>query len=250
MGKDKNIAVRIQYDGTNYHGWQWQENAVTVQSTVETALQETFGKPVRVTGCSRTDAGVHALDYIMNFKTDTSIPTDRLPYALNYRLPSDITAVNAWEAAEDFNSRFSVNGKRYIYQIWNSVFKNPFLDRYSWHYPYKLDFENIKKAAGYFVGRHDFAGFMASGGQQTTTVRTVRVCTAERDENQPSLITVSVEADAFLYNMVRIIVGTLTDVGCGKLRADDIPEIIESADRLKGGVTAPPQGLFLKKVYL
>lgn len=250
MNNTKNIAVRIQYDGTNYHGWQWQENAVTVQSTVEDALSRTLGSPVKVTGCSRTDSGVHALDYILNFKTETSIPTDRLPYALNYRLPRDITAINAWEADDGFNSRFSVKGKRYIYQIWNSAFKNPFLDRYSWHYPYKLNLDKMQEAAKHFVGKHDFAGFMASGGQQTTTVRTIRVCSAETDPTEPGLITVSVEADAFLYNMVRIIVGTLTDVGCGKILPSDIPDIIKSADRVNGGVTAPPQGLFLKKVYL
>lgn len=246
----KNIAMRIKYDGTNYHGWQFQDNAITVQSTIEDALSKTFGSTVKVTGCSRTDSGVHALDYILNFKTNTAIPTGKLPYALNYRLPSDITATQAWEADDDFNARFSTHGKRYIYQIWNSVFKDPFLCRYSWHYPYNLCFEDMQKAAEYFVGRHDFAGFMASGGQQTTTVRNVRVCTAEKDANRPELITVTVEADAFLYNMVRIIVGTLVNVGCGKIAAEDIPGIIESADRKRGGITAPPQGLFLKKVYL
>ncbi len=246
----KNIALRIKYDGTNYHGWQFQENAVTVQSVIEAALSETCGSAVKVTGCSRTDSGVHALDYVLNFKTDTTIPAEKLPYALNYRLPNDITSVDAWEADDDFNARFSTNGKRYIYIIWNSVFKNPFLSQYSWHYPYKLCFEDMQKAAGYFVGRHDFSGFMASGGQQTTTVRNIRVCSAERDVKHPELITVTVEADAFLYNMVRIIVGTLTDVGCGKIALSDIPSIIESKDRKKGGITAPPQGLFLKKVYL
>lgn len=250
MNNTKNIAVRIQYDGTNYHGWQWQENAVTVQSTVEDALSRTLGKPVKVTGCSRTDSGVHALDYILNFKTETSIPIDRLPYALNYRLPRDITAINAWEADADFNSRFSAKGKRYIYQIWNPAFKNPFLDRYSWHYPYKLSLEKMQEAAKHFVGKHDFAGFMASGGQQTSTVRTIRICSVVADPKEPGIITVSVEADAFLYNMVRIIVGTLTDVGCGKILPGDIPDIIKSTDRVNGGVTAPPQGLFLKKVYL
>lgn len=250
MNNMKNIAMRIKYDGTNYHGWQFQENAVTVQSTVEDALSKTLGGSVKVTGCSRTDSGVHALDYILNFKTDTSIPPERLPYALNYRLPNDITAIEAWEADENFSARFSTHGKRYIYRIWNSVFKDPFLCRYSWHYPYKLCFEDMQEAAKHFVGRHDFAGFMSSGGQQTTTVRNIRVCTAERDSELDELITITVEADAFLYNMVRIIVGTLTDVGCGKIAACDIPSVIESTDRKRGGITAPPQGLFLKKVYL
>lgn len=250
MNNTRNIAMRIKYDGTNYHGWQFQENAVTIQGTVEKALSETFGKFTRVTGCSRTDAGVHALDYILSFKTDAAIPTEKLPYAVNYRLPRDITAIKAWETNSDFNARFSVKGKRYIYLIHNSVFGDPFLERYSWHYPYRLDLQKMSEAAAHFEGRHDFKGFMASGGQQTTTVRNIRVCTAESDPDRPELITVTVEADAFLYNMVRIIVGTLTDVGCGKLDPNEIPSIIASGDRRKGGITAPPQGLFLKKVYL
>lgn len=246
----KNFAMRITYDGTNYHGWQYQENAVTVQETVENALSETCGERIRVTGCSRTDAGVHALDYILSFKSSTKIPPEKLPYAVNYRLASDISALEAWEADEDFNARFPTKGKQYIYKIQNGVFKNPFLNRYSWHYPYRLDFESMRSAAEHFVGTHDFKGFMASGGQQNTTVRTVRICDVERDAENPLLITVTVEADAFLYNMVRIIVGTLTDVGCGRIAADKIPAIIQSGDRKLGGLTAPPQGLFLKKVYL
>ncbi len=246
----KNYAMRITYDGTNYHGWQYQKNAVTVQETIENALSEACGERIRVTGCSRTDAGVHALDYILNFKSSSKIPPERLPYAVNYRLGSDISALEAWEVNEDFNARFSVKGKQYIYKIQNGVFKNPFLNRYSWHYPYRLNFESMRSAAEYFVGTHDFKGFMASGGQQNTTVRTVRICDVEQDAKNPSLITVTIEADAFLYNMVRIIVGTLTDVGCGKIAADEIPAIIQSGDRKLGGLTAPPQGLFLKKVYL
>lgn len=250
MSDIKNIAMRIKYDGTNYHGWQFQENAVTVQSIIEAALCETIGENIKVTGCSRTDSGVHALDYILNFKSQTRIPTEKLPYALNYRLPNDITAVDAWEAPPGFNARFSTNGKRYIYKIWNSVFKDPFLCRYSWHYPYKLCIKSMQAAASHFIGKHDFAGFMASGGQQTTTVRNIRICSVETDTENPELITITVEADAFLYNMVRIIVGTLTEVGCGKILSGDIPAIIKSADRKEGGITAPPQGLFLKKVYL
>ena len=250
MENIKNIAMRIRYDGTNYHGWQSQSNGVTVQSTIEKALSELTGSDVKVTGCSRTDAGVHALDYIFNFKSETKIPVEKLPYALNYRLEDDITALEAWVAADDFNSRFSVNGKRYIYNIWNSALKNPFLNRYSWHFPYKLDFKKIKAAAVFFEGKHDFAGFMVAGGQQKTTVRTISVCGAEQSGEFPELLTITVEADAFLYNMVRIIVGTLADVGTGRIEVSDIPEIICSKDRRQGGITAPPQGLFLKKVYL
>ena len=246
----RNIAMRLRFDGGAYHGWQFQLNAVTVQETIEKALSETCGENIRVTGCSRTDAGVHALDYVMNFKSNTRIPAEKLPYALNYRLGGDISALEAWDAPENFNARFSAKGKRYIYLIHNAPHSDPFLRQYSWHYPYDLNFENMREAAKHFIGTHDFKGFMACGGQPKTTVRTIRVCSAEKIPDLKDVIKVTVEADAFLYNMVRIITGTLIYVGCGKIDKDDISEIIKSGDRKRGGVTAPPQGLFLKKVYL
>lgn len=242
----KNIAMRLMYDGTAYHGWQYQNNAVTVQQTIEDALERLLKKPTKVTGCSRTDAGVHALDYVMNFRTDTGIPTEKLPYALNYLLNRDITATEAWEAPQDFNARFSSKGKRYIYKIWNSKMRNPFCGGYSWYVPYRLDTDEMSRAARYFEGKHDFSAFMAAGGSQKTTVRTIRVCHVEAEEN---MITVTVEADAFLYNMVRIITGTLAEVGFGKISYDAIPDIIDSHKRSMSGLTAPPEGLFLKKVY-
>lgn len=245
----KNIAMRLMYDGTNYHGWQFQKNALTVQQVIEEALSELTGEEIKVTGCSRTDAGVHALDYVLNFKSHTSIPPDRLPYALNCRLKGGITAVEATEVSEDFNARFSSKGKMYVYNIWNNYMKNPFYAPYSWHIPYKLDPSRMSKAAEYFVGKHDFSAFMAAGGSQKTTVRTVRRCTAETDAENKSLIRVTVEADAYLYNMVRIMTGTLAEIGMGRLEPEDLPRIIESGDRRESGLTAPPQGLFLKKVY-
>lgn len=245
----KNIAMRILYDGTNYHGWQWQKNGITVQQVIEDALSELTGAPVKVTGCSRTDAGVHALDYVFSFRSGTGIPVDKLPYALNYRLGRDISAVCAWEVPPDFSARFSARGKRYIYRIWNARMQNPFLTRYSWHIPYHLDTAAMAAAAPLLEGTHDFAGFMASGGDQKTTVRTIRLCAAETDPQQPESITVTVEADAFLYNMVRIITGTLAEIGMGRIRPEELPGIISSRDRRKCGLTAPPQGLFLKKVY-
>lgn len=242
----KNIAMRLMYDGTAYHGWQYQNNAVTVQQTIEDALEKLFKKPVKVTGCSRTDAGVHALDYVMNFHTDTNIPTEKLPYALNYLLNRDITATEAWEVPDDFNARFSSKGKRYIYKIWNSKMRNPFCGGYSWYVPYKLDLDAMSRAARYFEGKYDFSAFMAAGGSQKTTVRTIRIC---RVENDKKMITVTVEADSFLYNMVRIITGTLTEVGFGRILPDEIPGIIDSHERSMSGLTAPPEGLFLEKVY-
>ena len=245
----KNIAMRLMYDGTNYHGWQYQNNAVTVQQTVEEALSGLLGEDIKVTGCSRTDAGVHALDYVLNFRSDTNIPTERLPYALNYYLSDDITAVESWEAAEDFNARFSSCGKQYIYKIWNNKMKNPFLSGYSWHIPYNMDRAAMEAAAVHFIGEHDFSAFMAAGGSQKTTVRHITRCEVTEDKENQSLITVTVEANAFLYNMVRIITGTLAEVGFGRISAEEIPVIIEEGNRTMSGLTAPPQGLFLKKVY-
>lgn len=245
--KMKNIAMRLMYDGTEYHGWQYQKNAISVQQTVEEALLKITGEKISVTGCSRTDAGVHALDYVLNFRTNTNIPTEKLPYALNYVLRNDITAVEAWEVDDDFNARFSSKGKRYIYRIWNNRMRNPFYIGYSWYLPYKLDVEKMKTASKAFCGKHNFSAFAASGGSQKTTVRTVSECFVENDGD---LITVTVSADAFLYNMVRIITGTLVEVGLGKIDVNDIPEIIEKGDRKESGLTAPPEGLFLKKVFL
>lgn len=245
----KNIAMRLMYDGTNYHGWQFQKNALTVQQVLEEALSKLTGEEIKVTGCSRTDAGVHALDYVMNFKTNTNIPPEKLPYALNYHLKRGITAVEAWEAEEDFNARFSSRGKRYVYNIWNGRVRNPFYADYSWYLPYRIDVIKMKNAAEYFIGKHDFSAFMAAGGSQKTTVRTVRYCSVTEDEENKGLIRISVEADAYLYNMVRIITGTLVEVGLGRIEPDDIPRIIESGDRRESGLTAPPEGLFLKKVY-
>lgn len=245
----KKLAMKIRYDGTNYHGWQRQKNAITVQQVIEEALSDLTGESVSVTGCSRTDAGVHALEYYFHFESNTSIPVEKLPYALNYWLGEDISAVEAFEVPEDFNARFSAKGKRYIYRIQNAKTKNPFLNRYSWHIPYHLDVEKMIAAAPILEGTHDFAGFMAAGGDQKTTVRTVRVCRVEQDAEMPESITVTVEADAFLYNMVRIITGTLAEVGFGRIKVEDLAEILASCDRTRCGLTAPPQGLFLKKVY-
>lgn len=245
----RNIAMRLMYDGSNYHGWQYQKNGITIQQTLEEALSDLTGEDIKVTGCSRTDAGVHALDYVMNFNSSTEIPAEKLPYALNYKIGGDIIATDAWIADDDFNARFSAKGKKYIYRIWNSKVKNPFYRGYSWYMPYNMDRDAMKKAAEYFVGTHDFSAFMAAGGSQKTTVRTIRECSVTEDMELSELLTVTVEADAFLYNMVRIITGTLAEVGFGKIAAEDIPAIIESGDRKKSGLTAPPEGLFLKKVY-
>ncbi len=244
-----NIAVKIMYDGTGYHGWQLQKNGITVQERIETVLSELTGERVSVCGCSRTDAGVHALEFVFNFKSNTKIPVERLPYAINNHLINDsIAAVSARQADDDFNARFSSMGKRYIYKIWNSNIENPFTSKYSWFVPYRLDLDRMKAAAEHFKGTHDFSAFMAAGGSQKTTVRTISDCMVKKSAEWSEQIEIEVEANAFLYNMVRIISGTLAEVGVGRICPGDIPEIIKSGDRRKAGMTAPPEGLFLKKV--
>ncbi len=246
----KNIAVKIMYDGAKYHGWQFQKNGITVQERIETVLSKLTNETVSVCGCSRTDAGVHALEYVFNFKSDTKIPVKRLPYAINNNMPEDsIAAVDAWYADDGFNSRFSSTGKRYVYKIWNSNIENPFTSKYSWFVPYKLDIYKMKKAAEEFCGTYDFSAFMAAGGSQKTTVRTIRDCIVKESTEWEQQIEIEVEADAFLYNMVRIITGTLVEVGVGRINVEQIKSIIESCDRRQAGMTAPPEGLFLKKVF-
>lgn len=250
MIRMKNIAVKIMYDGAKYHGWQFQKNGITVQERIETVLSELTGNKTSVCGCSRTDAGVHALEYVFNFKSDTKIPVERLPYAINNHLIDDsIAAVQAWYVPEEFNSRFSSIGKRYIYKIWNSNIENPFTSKYSWFVPYKLDIEKMKRAADLFCGTYDFSAFMAAGGSQKTTIRTVRDCLVRQSAEWQEQIEIEVEADAFLYNMVRIIAGTLVEVGVGRIMESDISDIIAQGDRRRAGMTAPPEGLFLKKVF-
>lgn len=246
----RNIAVKIMYDGRNYHGWQIQKNGITVQERLENVLSALTGEKIAVCGCSRTDSGVHALEYVFNFKSGTKIPSERLPYAINTHLGNDdIAAVAAKDVDDEFNARFSSNGKRYVYKIWNSALQNPFTAKYSWHFPYKLDVEKMREAASFFCGTHDFSAFMAAGGSQKTTVRTIHDCRVDVNREWSEQIEIEVEADAFLYNMVRIITGTLTDVGTGRKSCDEIPEIIRKCDRRGAGMTAPPEGLFLKKVF-
>ncbi len=246
----KNIAVRIMYDGSRYHGWQIQKNGITVQERIEEVLSGLTGEKISVCGCSRTDAGVHALEYVFNFKSSTGIPPERLPYAINAQLrDDDIAACEARVVSDGFSARFSSKGKRYVYKILNTKQPNPFVSRYSWHVPYELDIDAMKQAAQHFWGRHDFSAFMAAGGSQKTTVRTVRACCVRESCGMNGQLEIEVEADAFLYNMVRIITGTLAAVGTGKIRSGDIPSIIEGRDRRRAGMTAPPEGLFLKKVF-
>ena len=244
-----NFALEIIYDGTAYHGWQRQENGITVQEVVENTLSKLTGEKISVQGCSRTDAGVHALSYILNFHSDTKIIPEKIVFAFNNLSGvTDIRAKSCKAVDDDFSARFSNDGKTYIYKIWNSKIQNPFTSKYSWYVPYQLDAKEMKKAAKAFEGTYDFAGFMAQGGSQKTTVRTVRRCEIFENYEWDNQFALEIEADAFLYNMVRIITGTVVYCGMGKISADEIPGIIKKCDRTLAGVTAPPEGLFLKEV--
>ena len=242
----RNIALRLSYDGSAYHGWQTQAAESTVQQTLERAVEKTVQHPVHVTGCGRTDAGVHALRYCANFRTDCAIPTDRIPLALNSRLPADIAVSAAVEAPEDFNAIGSCIQKEYIYRIHNSRIRDPFLDCRACFWPAPLDVDRMDAAAAAFVGRHDFAAVRSVGTPTRTTVRTVHWCRAEREGD---MITVTVCADGFLYNMVRAIVGTLVYASDGKLSPEDIPVLLERGDRRLTGPTMPPQGLYMHRVW-
>lgn len=241
----KNVALLLSYDGKNYHGWQKQENAVTVSQTLGEVADKLFGSGRDIIGCGRTDSGVHALNYVCNFKTEAKIPEDRIAFAMNTLLPCDIRVKDACFVSDDFHSRFDVLKKRYIYKIYNSPINDVFSVGRSWHVKYPLDVEKMKKATGAFVGKHDFAAFRATGTDTKTSVRTIFDLSVYKNENE---ITIDVCADGFLYNMVRIIAGTLMYVGCGKIDACDIDGIIDSLDRRLAGITAPPDGLYMHSV--
>ena len=242
----RNIALRLKYDGSAYHGWQVQKTDISVAETLEKALSKVCGHPVKTVGCGRTDAGVHALRYCANFRTDCAIPTDRIPLAVNARLPGDIAVVDACEAPEDFNAIGSCIQKEYVYKILNSSIRDPFLDKRVCFYPQHLDFDRLAAAGRAFEGTHDFRAVRSVGTETKTTVRTVYWCRAEREGD---LISIYVCANGFLYNMVRAIVGTMVYASYGKLEPEEIPKLLELGDRRLTGPTMPPQGLYMNRVW-
>lgn len=242
----KNIAIRLRYDGSAYHGWQVQKTEVTVAETLEKALSGVCGHPVRVVGCGRTDAGVHALRYCANFRTDCTIPTARIPLAVNARLPGDIAVVDAVEAPDDFNAIGACRRKEYVYHIYNARIRDPLLQRRVCFYPSPLHPELLRQAGLAFEGTHDFAAVRSAGTETRTTVRTVYWCRTEQDG---PLFRIAVCADGFLYNMVRAIVGTMVYASEGKLRPEEIPALLCTRDRRLTGPTMPPQGLYLSRIW-
>lgn len=242
----RNIALRLMYNGTNYHGWQVQKTHATVAETLEKALSTICGGTVKVTGCGRTDAGVHAERYIANFRTESRIPCDRLPLAVNTRLPEDIVVAQALEVAEDFNAIGSCLKKEYTYRIFNSRIRNPFYVNRAYFYPKRLDEEVMDRAARAFEGTHDFRAVRSVGTETKTTVRTVYYCYVTRNGD---LLELKVCANGFLYNMVRAITGTVLYAADGKLTPEDIPVILESGNRTLAGPTVPPGGLYLTRLW-
>jgi tRNA pseudouridine38-40 synthase len=243
----RNIALRLSYDGTAYHGWQIQKGGeATVGQTVQCALEKVCGHPVKLVGCGRTDAGVHALRYCANFKTDCGIPTERFPLAVNTALPDDIAVIKAVEAPEDFNAILSCEKKEYVYKLCGTRIRDPFLQNRACFFPSPLDTEKMERAALMFEGTHDFAAVRSVGTETKSTVRTVFWCNISREEN---VISMAVCADGFLYNMARAIMGTIVYCGLGKLEPEHIPALLLSRDRRLAGPTMPPQGLYMSRLW-
>ena len=243
----RNILLSLCYDGTNYHGWQVQKNALTVQEVFQRAMFRLFGENVDVKGCSRTDAGVHANMYCVSAKIGSNIPCERLSMAINRFLPSDIAVTSAVDVPMDFHARYSCTGKEYVYKIWNAPIRNPFWRGRAFHYWYPLDVEKLNLAARNFIGTHDFTSFCTIDKRNPENmVRTVKAFLVERKE---PLVEIRVTADGFLYNMVRIMVGTLLHVAMGRIKPHEISSIILARDRAKAGPTAVAHGLYLNKVF-
>ncbi len=242
----KRVLLTIAYDGTDYHGWQVQKNAVTVQQVLCEAVNKMLGKAHEVVGTSRTDAGVHARQFTCHIDCDENIPETAFVRGLNSLLPPDIAVLDCKQIPNDFHVRYNAKGKTYRYYIYNSSNKDPFKSRYSWQIERPLDIDKMNEFGKKIIGTHDFFAFSSSGRTVDDTVRTVSECYFER-KNDDIVLTVS--ADGFLYNMVRIIVGTAVAVSDGRINQKDIPEILNSKMRDKAGITAPPQGLFLEKVH-
>ena len=240
------MKLTIEYDGTAYHGWQSQINATAVQDIVTAAVRKLTGENCSLTGSSRTDTGVHALGQVCNFFTESSIPADKFTFALNPLLPDDVVIRRSEEVPTDFHARFSTTGKKYRYLIYNSTFPSALQRHRAYHVFYHLDEDAMAEAAAHFIGTHDFVAFSTTGGSVKTTVRTIMQATVERNGE---LIEFCVTGNGFLYNMVRIIAGTLVEVGIGRIRPDSIPDIITGQNRKKAGRTAPAQGLYLVEVY-
>ena len=238
----RRILITVAYDGTGYHGWQLQPNAVTIEGELNKALSELLGEDIRVIGASRTDAGVHANGNLAVFDTRARIPAEKIPYALNRRLPEDIRIQAGQEVAPDFHPRKCDTLKTYEYRILNTKFQNPNKRRNTYWTYLDLDIDKMQQAGNYLVGEHDFTSFCSIYAQSETRIRTITELTVRQQEDE---IILRVTGNGFLYNMVRIIAGTLLQAGAGKIQPERIKDILEAKDRNMAGPTAPPQGLTL-----
>lgn len=240
-----NILLTLAYKGTKYHGFQVQKNALTVCEVLQNAMEKVLGARPDVKGCSRTDSGVHAMEYCVSFCHDTKIPMRKLPLAINNYLSEDIRVKSAKQMPEDFHARYSSIGKQYKYIFLNSSVDDPLALGLYHRVSYKLDCKKMQQGANFLVGKHDFASFMSAGSDIEDTVRTVSLLTMQR---QGERVAMTITADGFLYNMVRIIAGTLLKVGAGQIRPEQVEEILQKKNRAFAGETMPAKGLFLEKV--
>ena len=240
------VVVKIAYDGTNYHGFQIQDDVPTVFGVFQDALLKILGHPTDIKGCSRTDSGVHAKCFVLSFNTDKELNLSRFPLAMNANLPLDIRVLSAEKAPDGFHARYDAKGKEYTYYILNSHVDNPFYNKYYYKVAAPLDVDKMNEAAQYYVGLHDFRSFMARKSKIEDCHRTVYSAKVERIGD---MITYKVSADGYLYNMVRIMVGTLINVGKGIYPPEKVKDIILSENRSEAGPTVPPQGLFLTDVF-
>lgn len=242
--------MTLAYRGTAYHGWQVQQNALSVCTVFQDGVEKVLGRRYEVKGCSRTDAGVHANGFVLSLRlpgeAPPAIPCPALQKALNNCLPRDIAVLDCQDAPEDFHPRYDCTAKRYLYKIWNSPVKNPFLEDLALQYRRPIDLEPANAAAARFLGRHDFTALCAAGGAVEDKVRTITQCALRREGE---LVILSVTGDGFLYNMVRILAGTILEVCSGRLTPQDIPVLLEAKDRAKAGPTLPPHGLYLDRVF-
>ncbi len=238
--------MTVAYDGTDFHGFQAQPHLRTVQGELEQAIRKLTGEPVQVIGSGRTDAGVHAWGQTVNFLTSSRIPVEKWPLAMNANLPPDVVVRDAQEVPESFHSRYDASGKVYRYQIDRGAVPDVFCRRYAWHVPYKLDLERMRQAAGHLTGEHDFTSFCNAAAPIEDKVRRVDQVAVEEQGN---LLRITVQGSGFLWNMVRIMAGTLVDVGRGRIDPQQIPDILQARDRKRAGVTAPAHGLALLEVH-
>ena len=247
MPQPQKILLTIAYDGTAYHGWQRQNGQITVQEEVENGLTKLFNTPITIRGASRTDAGVHALGQRATFDIATTIPMASLPLAINNGLPRDIRVVKAQVVPEDFHPQYDAKGKTYSYKIYNKAITNPMLRNYTWLVKPTLDVATMHKAAQELVGYHNFLSFCAAGGSAKTFEREIYAISVTTSTD-PHVIEIKVTGNGFLYNMVRIIAGTLAYIGYGKIDASQLGAILKAQDRTLAGITAEAQGLTLVEI--